>query len=162
MSKPSRVRRIATTAQVRRDERPTPENTSEYTINVPVVKASHRVRVQFESFEAVQYEFYIPNQILEHEAVRQFLEWLEEYERNATVLPDLIGLFKPYPPERTTVYRKIVRKSKAQVSVARKFIENRVGRLMADLSVNPNAVQKEIWFTETMINVSRSFNLKPI
>ena len=118
-------------------------------------------RVQSEAFSAVQYEFYIPKSILKHKAVVEFLSWLEAYVKGATQFAGLLGFFPGYQPEEMTIYRKLVRLSIAQLSNASDAIRNEVEKLFAHLSVDKDAVQKEVWFTEAVLELSRTFRAAP-
>lgn len=133
---------------------------TEHTVKVPVYQA-HRVSVSHEDYEAIQYEFYISEEIWDHSSVQTFLERLESIESGATIFAGLVGVWQG-EPEQSRIYRKIIRAGQFDLANARAAFHSEIGRLMADLSASAESAQDTFMLTETDIRVTKSSGLTRI
>ncbi len=133
---------------------------TEHTVKMPVYKG-HRVSVNHDDYEAIQYEFYIPEAIWNHSSVQTFLQRLESIESGSTIFAGLVGVWQD-EPEHSRIYRKILRAEQLNPVNTRAALHSEVGRLMADLSAFAEAAQDAFMFTETDIRVTISNAVTPI
>ena len=121
----------------------------------------YRVSVNHEDYQAIQYEFYIPEAIWEHESVQTFIERLESVQPGATIFQGLVGVWQGQP-EQTRIYRMILRAGQFDPANTRSALHSEVGRLMADLSASDESAQDAFMFTETDIRVTMTNGLTRI
>ncbi len=133
---------------------------TEHTVKTPVYKG-HRVSVNHEDYEAIQYEFYIPEAIWNHSSVQTFLQRLESIEPGATIFAGLVGVWQG-EHEQSRIYRKILRAEQLDHANTRAALHSEVGRLMADLSASAESTQDAFMFTETHIRVTMSSGVTTI
>ena len=105
------------------------------------------------NYAAIQYEFYIPRQIWNLEAVRLFIERVDSVQSGATVLPHVVGVWLG-DREGTRIYRKIIRSARIARDSLRQLFEDEIRRMMRDLP--PANQQDAVLFTENEIFVSLS------
>ncbi len=121
----------------------------------------YRVRVYHEDCAAVQYEFYIPEAIWNHESVQTFVNRLESIEPGATIFQGLVGVWQGQP-ELTRIYRMILRAGQFDPANTHSALHSEVGRLMADLSASDESAQDAFMFTETDIRATMANGLARI
>jgi len=113
----------------------------------------YRVAANHEDYQAIQYEFYIPEAIWVHQSVQAFIRRLESIEPGATIFQGLVGVWQGQP-EQTRIYRMILREGLFDPANTRSALHSEVGRLMADLSASDESAQDAFMFTETDIRVT--------
>ena len=118
----------------------------------------HHVSVSHDDYAATQYEFYIPEAIWNHKAVRGLLARLEAFAPGATSFSRLAGVWD-HKPETTRIYRMILRAGQFDPVDTRSVLHDEIGRMMADLSADPASAQDTFMFTETPIHVTMSGGL---
>lgn len=121
----------------------------------------YRVIVNHEDYQAIQYEFYIPEAIWNNQSVRTFINRLESVEPGATIFQGLVGVWQGQP-EQTRIYRMILRAGQFDPANTRSALHSEVGRLMADLSASNQSAQDAFMFTETNIRVTMANGLARI
>jgi len=114
-----------------------------------------RVRVTHDEYEALQYEFYIPEAIWNHHAVRAMLTRLEALAPGATSFSRLAGIWD-HKPETVRIYRMILRSDVSGSQDTRRMLRREAGLLMAELSAEARLAQDAFMFTETPIQVTMS------
>ena len=115
----------------------------------------YHVSVNHDDYAATQYEFYIPEAIWNHKAVRTLLKRLEAFAPGATAFSRLAGVWD-HKPEATRINRMILRAGQFDPVDTRSVLHDEVGRLMADLSADAGCAQDAFMFTETPIHVTMS------
>ena len=115
----------------------------------------HRVSVDHDDYAATQYEFYIPEAIWNHRAVRALLKRLEDFAPAATAFSRLAGVWD-HKPETTRIYRMVLRAGQFDPADTRSVLHNEIGLLMAELSADAGCAQDAFMFTETPIRVTMS------
>jgi len=113
------------------------------------------VSIDHDDYEATQYEFYIPEAIWKHKAVRTLLSRLEDFASSATAFSRLAGVWD-HKPETTRIYRMVLRAGQFDPVETRTVLQNEIGRLMAELSADAGSAQDAFMFTETPIRVTMS------
>lgn len=114
-----------------------------------------RVSVDHDDYAATQYEFYIPEAIWNHRAVRTLLKRLEDFAPAATAFSRLAGVWD-HKPETTRIYRMVLRAGQFDPADTRSVLHNEIGLLMAELSADAGCAQDAFMFTETPIRVTMS------
>ncbi len=114
-----------------------------------------RVSVDHDDYEATQYEFYIPEAIWNHKAVRTLLKRLEDFAPAATAFTHLAGVWER-KPETTRIYRMVLEAGQFDPDQTRATLRDEIGQLMAELSANAGSAQDAFMFTETPIRVTMS------
>lgn len=109
--------------------------------------------VTIETYAAIEYEFYIPAAIWDHQAVRVFRDELQSLEKGATIFKGTIGIWQEIT-EQTHIYRVTLRRDRFQPDNFVQAIQNRIARMMADLTESLEAWQEEVIFTAKEIMVS--------
>ncbi len=117
--------------------------------------ADYDVSVTHDDYAATQYEFYIPEAIWNHKAVRTLLKRLKDFAPAATAFSRLAGVWD-HKPETTRIYRMILRAGQFDPADTRAVLHNEIGRMMAELSADPEGAQDAFMFTETPIQVVMS------
>jgi heme/copper-type cytochrome/quinol oxidase subunit 1 len=110
---------------------------------------AERMTVSHDRSNAVQYDFYIPEAIWNHESVQTFLTRLLSIEQGATIFNGITGVWQG-DEEQTRIYRLILRSDRFQRNNVTSAFAGEVGRLMAELAVTPLA-QQAFMYTETDI-----------
>ena len=103
---------------------------------------------------AVQYDFYIPTAIWDMLPVQTFLTVLQSMEAGATVFNGTTGVWQG-EPERTRIYRLILRADHLRRNDVADALEREVGDLMANLSLTPQH-QQAFMYTEAEIEMNLS------
>ncbi len=120
--------------------------------------AGCRVIVDHDDYEATQYEFYIPEAIWGHKAVRALLDRLEDFAPAATAFSRLAGVWD-HKPETTRIYRMVLRAERFDPVETRAVLRDEVGQVLAELSADDGCAQDAFMFTETPIRVTMSSGL---
>jgi PHD/YefM family antitoxin component YafN of YafNO toxin-antitoxin module len=115
----------------------------------------HHVSVSHDDYAATQYEFYIPEAIWNHQAVRALLRRLETFASGATAFSRLSGVWD-HKPETTRIYRMVLRAGQFAPAKTREILHDEIGRMMADLSADAGCAQDAFMFTETPVRVTMS------
>ena len=118
----------------------------------------YQVSVSHDDYAATQYEFYVPEAIWNHKAVRTFLKRLEDFAPGATAFSRLSGVWD-HKPETTRIYRMILRAGQFDPVDTRSVLHDEIGRMMAELSADAASAQDTFMFTETPIHVTMSGGL---
>ena len=121
----------------------------------------YRVAVRHEDYDAIQYEFYIPEAIWTHPSVQTFLNRLRSIQPNATIFAGLVGVWQG-EPEQTCIYRMIIRAGHFDSANTRATLHGEVGRLIGDLSAADDSAQDTFMFTETNFRASMASGLTRI
>ncbi len=137
-------------------------NTRQLDVTTRSGRAGTAVRrnVAIETYSAIEYEFYVPAAIWDHAAVRIFLDELLSVEKGATIFKGTIGIWQQ-TTEITHIYRVTLRRDRFSPDNFVQTIQNRIARLMADLTESLDAWQEEIIFTAKEITVSSNKLPKP-
>lgn len=114
-----------------------------------------RVRVTHDIHPAMQYEFYIPEAIWNHAAVRRMLTRLEALAPGATSFSRLAGIWD-HKPETVRIYRIILRCEEPGLEGIRQVLREQVGQLMAEVAGEARSAQEAFMFTETAVQVTMS------
>jgi len=113
-----------------------------------------KLKVRHNSFESVQYEFYIPAAIWSHRAVLKFISELENITQGATIQKTATGVWQG-EEEDTNIYRMIVRPKKGTIetmqSRVRARLRNAIGEMMVTLAEWGESYQSEFMFTEVKL-----------
>ena len=112
-------------------------------------------RVEHETYEAIQYDFYIPENIWTHRAVQRFIDRLQSVEQGATVMSRLSGVWQG-EPEQTGIFRIIVPASRSDAAEGRAALHQEIERLMDELAGDAASAQEAFMFTETAVRASVS------
>lgn len=118
----------------------------------------YHVSVDHDDYPATQYEFYIPEAIWNHKAVRTLLKRLKDFASAATAFSRLAGVWD-HKPETTRIYRMVLRAGQFDPAETRSVLHDEIGRLMAELSADDGCAQEAFMFTETPIRVTMSSGL---
>ena len=116
--------------------------------------------VDHDSYVAVQFDFYIPAAIYKLPKIEGLRKSLADIE-GATVFENETGIWEGQP-EKTHVFRVILRPGKLDLDDARSQIKNVIGEFMVDVSDSQKHRQKAIMFTETRVEVALAKNVKKI
>jgi len=128
---------------------------------IPADAGVRRVRVTHDDHLATQYEFYIPDAIWNHKAVRAMLRRLEAMAPGATSFSRLAGVWDR-KPETTRIYRMILRADRHDPAETRLVLNTEVGRTMAELSADASAAQDAFMYTETSIHMTMSGGVEAV
>ncbi|MGC2160402.1 MAG: hypothetical protein WA634_00705 [Silvibacterium sp.] len=110
-------------------------------------------------YDAIQYEFYIPHAIWNHRSVRSFIRDVNSISQGSTEFPKVKGEWMG-TTENTHIFRKIFEASQLGAEQFRKAIRKELGRLMVALSQSKRSKQDTFMFTESLIHVMLSRNVR--
>jgi hypothetical protein len=106
-----------------------------------------------DDYEGVQLDFYIPEAIWDHHAIRGFLDRLQYLESGATIFNGLLGVWQG-EPEYTRIYRMIRRADQVDYVGMMNTIKADIAGVMAELSTSDASGQQAFMFTESRVLVS--------
>lgn len=103
-------------------------------------------------FEALEFDFFLPTAIWDHQAVCAFRDDLAAVEPGATIQHANTGLWNG-EAEGTRVYRLLLRVGAFDPDRVTRWLHRRVGRLADELAGDAAARQDEVRFTRRSVQV---------
>lgn len=141
---------------------PTTARTMNYPY-IPLVQTKDKkAEIDHKTYTALQYEIYIPAKVWTHRAVLAFINNLEQNGiPGATILKTAAGRWDGIE-EDTNIYRTIVypKEENGKVGI-KKWLQDRLGEMMAILAEWGESRQQVVLFTETELIASESVLITP-
>ncbi len=119
------------------------------------------MHVYTSSYPATELEFYFPAAIWPTLRVRDFVRKFSQIPGGATIIKSTVGMWKG-DTEDTHILRLLVRCGQLDRSGLRRFAQNRISELTAQLSVSGETKQEAVIFTDKEVVVSVSTLSQPV